>query len=85
MSSEPVSAPSSAQYAVSSKPVFQWDDAFLLEDQLSEEERMIRDTDLARKFEEQHFQQPPPTGPTGSQRGNVTGLVQEYEQRRPWI
>ncbi|BBK37120.1 glutaryl-CoA dehydrogenase [Allostella sp. ATCC 35155] len=28
----------------SAKPVFQWDDAFLLEDQLTEEERMIRDT-----------------------------------------
>lgn len=28
----------------SSKPVFQWDDAFLLEEQLTEEERMIRDT-----------------------------------------
>jgi glutaryl-CoA dehydrogenase len=44
MSSEPASAPNSASSAASGKPVFQWDDAFLLEDQLSEEERMVRDT-----------------------------------------
>ncbi len=44
MSSEPASAPNSASSAASVKPVFQWDDAFLLEDQLSEEERMVRDT-----------------------------------------
>ena len=44
MSSQPASAPNSASSAATGKPVFQWDDAFLLEDQLSEEERMIRDT-----------------------------------------
>jgi len=33
---------------MSSKPQFQWDDPFLFEDQLSEEERMVRDT--ARDF-----------------------------------
>ncbi len=33
------------------KPVFQWDDAFLLEGQLSEEERMVRDS--ARAFSEE--------------------------------
>ena len=32
------------QSAVASKPTFQWDDPFLLETQLSDEERMIRDT-----------------------------------------
>lgn len=26
------------------KPTFQWDDPFLLEDQLSEDERLVRDT-----------------------------------------
>ena len=30
--------------AKTSKSSFQWDDPFLLEDQLTEEERMIRDT-----------------------------------------
>ncbi len=44
MSSQPASAPNSAPSAATGKPVFQWDDAFLLEDQLSEEERMVRDT-----------------------------------------
>src|SRR5512145_1346875 len=29
---------------VKAKPVFQWDDPFLLEDQLSEDERMVRDS-----------------------------------------
>ena len=29
---------------VKSKPVFQWDDPFLLEDQLTEEERLVRDS-----------------------------------------
>jgi len=33
---------------LSSKPQFQWDDVFLLEEQLTEEERMIRDT--AREY-----------------------------------
>ncbi|WP_374448334.1 acyl-CoA dehydrogenase [Stella sp.] len=37
-------AAAAAPARTSSKPVFQWDDAFLLEDQLTEEERMIRDT-----------------------------------------
>jgi glutaryl-CoA dehydrogenase len=32
------------QSAITSKPTFQWDDPFLLETQLSDEERMIRDT-----------------------------------------
>ncbi len=31
-----------------SKPTFKWDDPFLLNDQLTDEERMIRDT--ARKY-----------------------------------
>ncbi len=44
MSSQPASAPESASSAAKSKPVFEWDDPFLLEDQLSEEERMVRDT-----------------------------------------
>lgn len=44
MSSQPASAPNSVPSAATAKPVFQWDDAFLLEDQLSEEERMVRDT-----------------------------------------
>ena len=30
------------------KPTFKWDDPFLLNDQLTDEERMIRDT--ARKY-----------------------------------
>ncbi len=36
---------------VSGKPVFQWDDPFLIEDQLTEEERLVRDTarDYARE------------------------------------
>ena len=29
------------------KPVFQWDDPFLLDDQLSEDERLVRDTTRA--------------------------------------
>ena len=29
---------------VKAKPVFRWDDPFLLEDQLSEDERMVRDS-----------------------------------------
>ncbi|HCK32898.1 MAG TPA: acyl-CoA dehydrogenase, partial [Rhodospirillaceae bacterium] len=33
---------------------FQWDDPFLLEDQLSEEERMIRDT--ARDYAQDRLQ-----------------------------
>lgn len=33
-----------AEPAVSSKPEFQWDDPLLLDDQLSDDERMIRDT-----------------------------------------
>ena len=44
MSSQPASASNSASSAATGKPVFQWDDAFLLEDQLSEEERMVCDT-----------------------------------------
>jgi glutaryl-CoA dehydrogenase len=36
------------------KPVFDWADPFLLDDQLSEEERMVRDT--ARDFAQEHLQ-----------------------------
>ena len=40
--------PSSESKAKAARPSFQWDDALLLEDQLNEEERMIRDA--ARAF-----------------------------------
>ncbi|UPG72143.1 acyl-CoA dehydrogenase [Roseomonas gilardii subsp. gilardii] len=40
--------PGSESKAKAARPVFQWDDALLLEDQLNEEERMIRDA--ARAF-----------------------------------
>ena len=40
--------PGSESKAKAPRPVFQWDDALLLEEQLNEEERMIRDA--ARAF-----------------------------------
>jgi len=39
---------------VKAKPVFQWDDPFLLEDQLSEDERMVRDS--ARAYCQERLQ-----------------------------
>ena len=39
----PAAAPASSQ-KVPARPAFQWDDPFLLEDQLTEDERLIRDT-----------------------------------------
>ncbi|MGE0717422.1 MAG: acyl-CoA dehydrogenase [Alphaproteobacteria bacterium] len=40
----PEAAVAPAPKRTSSRPVFQWDDPFLLEDELTEEERMIRDS-----------------------------------------
>ncbi|MEL7139778.1 MAG: acyl-CoA dehydrogenase family protein, partial [Pseudomonadota bacterium] len=40
-------ADSSAKAVPSEKPRFQWDDPFLIEDQLAEDERMVRDTAAA--------------------------------------
>ena len=42
--SQPLAADSAASAKSSPQPEFKWDDAFLLDDQLSDDERMIRDT-----------------------------------------
>ena len=42
--SQPLAADSATPAKSSPQPAFQWDDAFLLDDQLSDDERMIRDT-----------------------------------------
>ena len=42
--SQPLTDDSAAPAKPEARPVFQWDDAFLLDDQLSDDERMIRDT-----------------------------------------
>ncbi len=42
--SQPLAAETAAPAKPDAKPAFQWDDAFLLDDQLSDDERMIRDT-----------------------------------------
>jgi glutaryl-CoA dehydrogenase len=42
--SQPLAADRAATAKTDARPAFQWDDAFLLEDQLSDDERMIRDT-----------------------------------------
>ena len=38
------SAKAAKPHTATAKPVFQWDDPFLLEDQLTEDERLVRDT-----------------------------------------
>ena len=46
-----MTAVTKAQDSTTNKPApasFQWDDAFLLEEQLTEDERLIRDTARAR-------------------------------------
>ena len=42
--SQPLAADRAATAKAAARPAFQWDDAFLLDDQLSDDERMIRDT-----------------------------------------
>ena len=42
--SQPLAADRAATAKADARPAFQWDDAFLLDDQLSDDERMIRDT-----------------------------------------
>ncbi len=42
--SQPLSAETATSAKTAPKPAFKWDDAFLLDDQLSDDERMIRDT-----------------------------------------
>jgi glutaryl-CoA dehydrogenase len=49
-----MSAVVSATSSKTAKAVFQWDDAFLLNDQLSEDERLIRDT--ARSYAQEKLQ-----------------------------
>jgi glutaryl-CoA dehydrogenase len=49
-----MSAVTSAKFAKPAKIQFQWDDAFLLEDQLTEDERMIRDS--ARAYAQEKLQ-----------------------------
>jgi len=41
--SQPLAAEAAASTKSATKPAFKWDDAFLLDDQLSDDERMIRD------------------------------------------
>jgi glutaryl-CoA dehydrogenase len=48
VSTAPINPPSSHAAKSSTRAVFQWDDPFRLDDQLSEDERLIRDT--ARQF-----------------------------------